>query len=130
LRQRKKEAMREGLGDCRLVFPTESGRISKENKYGPILSKSNFLKKTWEPLRKAAKITAKFHTLRHTCAVQLLRANVNPKAVQQRLGHASITLTMDTYAAWVPSLQAKAAEAMGDMFTRLAPKRRQKARAS
>jgi integrase len=36
--------------------------------------------------------------LRHACAILLLIANTNPKVVQQRLGHASIVTTMDTYA--------------------------------
>jgi len=37
---------------------------------------------------------------------------VHPKIVSDRLGHASVVITLDTYSAWIPSLQAKAAEAM------------------
>jgi integrase len=38
-----------------------------------------------------------FHSLRHTCATLLLSKNVNPKIVQEMLGHATITQTIDTY---------------------------------
>lgn len=110
LRRRKTVALKEGLGDCTLVFPGELGGL---------LYKSNFLRKVWDPIRLEAKIpTVKFHTLRHTCAILLLIANTNPKIVQQRLGHASIVITMDTYASWLPNLQASAAEAMSRVFGR------------
>lgn len=39
----------------------------------------------------------RFHDLRHYYASALIRANLNPKVIQARLGHASITETMDTY---------------------------------
>jgi integrase len=39
----------------------------------------------------------RFHDLRHCHATHLLRGGVNPKVVQERLGHANITVTMDTY---------------------------------
>jgi len=38
------------------------------------------------------------HTLRHTHATLLLESGVPPKAVQQRLGHKTISVTMDIYA--------------------------------
>jgi integrase len=110
LRRRKARAMKEGLGDCRLVFPTESGTV---------LRKSNFTRKMWEPIRKAAKLSCRFHDLRHTCACLLLKDGIDPKIVQERLGHASIVQTMDTYSAFIPSLQAGAATAMGRVFQRL-----------
>lgn len=39
----------------------------------------------------------RFHDLRHTHATLLLLAGINPKIVQERLGHASIDMTLDTY---------------------------------
>ena len=53
-----------------------------------------------------------FHDLRHACASLLLAEGVHPKVVQERLGHASISTTMDTYSHVRPSLQADAAERM------------------
>ena len=39
----------------------------------------------------------RFHDLRHSYASTLIAANLNPKVIQARLGHATITETMDTY---------------------------------
>lgn len=50
--------------------------------------------------------------LRHTCATMLLAANVNPKIVSERLGHSSITLTMDTYSHCMPGMQRSATDAL------------------
>jgi len=38
------------------------------------------------------------HDLRHTAAALAIRAGANVKAVQRMLGHASATMTLDTYA--------------------------------
>lgn len=45
------------------------------------------------------------HSLRHTHATLLLQAGEHPKKVQERLGHASITETLDTYSHVIPSMQ-------------------------
>jgi integrase len=50
-----------------------------------------------------------FHGLRHTHATDLLRAGVHPKIASERLGHASIAITMDTYSHAIPGLQEDAA---------------------
>lgn len=39
----------------------------------------------------------RFHDLRHFYASALIRANLNPKVIQSRLGHSNISETMDTY---------------------------------
>ena len=51
-----------------------------------------------------------FHGLRHTHATDLLRAGVHPKIASERLGHASIAITMDTYSHAIPGLQEDAAQ--------------------
>jgi integrase len=48
--------------------------------------------------------------LRHSCATLLLSAGENPKIVSERLGHASIVLTRDTYSHGLPSIQQAATE--------------------
>ena len=50
----------------------------------------------------------RFHDLRHTHASLMLKQNVNPKIIQERLGHSSITITMDTYGHLMPSMQKDA----------------------
>lgn len=53
---------------------------------------------------------ASFHDLRHTHAAMLIRRNVQPKIISERLGHASIKITMDLYGYLMPGLQDSVAE--------------------
>jgi integrase len=53
----------------------------------------------------------RLHDLRHTHASHLLMAGVNVKVVSERLGHASVSFTLDTYAHVMPGQQAEAAAA-------------------
>jgi len=50
-----------------------------------------------------------FHSLRHTHASQLLKDGVHVKVVSERLGHSSISITLDIYAHTIPNMQADAA---------------------
>ncbi len=45
----------------------------------------------------------RLHDLRHTHATLLLSAGVPLKAIQERLGHSSIVMTMDRYGHLFPS---------------------------
>ena len=65
--------------------------------------------------RGTERVVSKFrmYDLRHTHATMLLAANVNPKIVSERLGHASVTLTLDTYSHVLPTIQNAAVEALG-----------------
>ena len=47
--------------------------------------------------------------LRHTHAKLMMKQGVNPKIVQELLGHSSIAVTMDTYSHVVPGLREAAA---------------------
>ena len=47
--------------------------------------------------------------LRHTHATLALEAGVHPKVVQERLGHAAIGITLDTYSHAIPAMQEDAA---------------------
>jgi integrase len=60
----------------------------------------------------------RFHDLRHTCATMLLQQGVHPKIVQERLGHSSISITLDTYSHVVPGLQHAAANKMDEILVR------------
>jgi len=46
----------------------------------------------------------RLHDARHTHASLMLKQGVHPKVVQERLGHASIQITLDTYSHVVPRL--------------------------
>jgi integrase len=51
----------------------------------------------------------RLHDLRHTHATLALRAGVHPKVVSERLGHATIAITLDTYSHAIPAMQEEAA---------------------
>ncbi|WP_207671430.1 site-specific integrase [Clostridium thermarum] len=51
-----------------------------------------------------------FHGLRHTHATLLLLAGVHPKVVSERLGHSSITITLDLYSHVLPDMQQEAVD--------------------
>lgn len=53
-------------------------------------------------------LTFRLYDLRHSCATLLLAIGENPKVVSERLGHASIVLTLDTYSHVLPSMQQAA----------------------
>ena len=50
----------------------------------------------------------RLHDLRHTHASLLIQLNANPKTISDRLGHASIQITMDVYAHLLPGVQEAA----------------------
>jgi integrase len=52
----------------------------------------------------------RFHDLRHSHASQLLKAGVHPKVVSERLGHAGIGITLDTYSHVLPGIQEDAVQ--------------------
>ena len=52
----------------------------------------------------------RLHDLRHSHATLALRAGIHPKVVSERLGHATVSITLDTYSHAIPALQEEAAE--------------------
>ena len=46
----------------------------------------------------------------------MLKAGIHPKIVSERLGHANIGITLDTYSHILPGLQERAAERFGEML--------------
>jgi integrase len=95
-------------GELRLVFPTASGRIATHN----------HLRRVFKAAVRAAGLTdhpqgqpkyAGLHALRHFyaswCINPLDRGGqgLPPKVVQERLGHSSIVMTMDTYGHLFPA---------------------------
>ena len=56
----------------------------------------------------------RLHDSRHTHASLMLSQGIHPKIVQERLGHANIQITLDTYSHVLPGLQEAAAKAFDD----------------
>lgn len=92
-----------------LVFASREGT--------PIMMR-NLLRRHFKPLLKEAKLpaTLRLYDLRHSCATLLLSANEHPKVVSERLGHASVTLTLDTYSHVLPTMQEAASQKLENIL--------------
>ena len=87
--------------------------FSKDN--GDPIQINNFGQRSYADLiEKAGVKTIRFHDLRHTCATLLLAKGVNPKIVQERLGHSDISMTLNRYSHITPTMQDQAARLLGD----------------
>lgn len=71
-------------------------------------------------LREAGLPRIRLHDLRHTMATLMLAGGEHPKVVSERLGHATVGITLDTYSHVLPGLQAAAAERLADVLGRQA----------
>jgi integrase len=70
------------------------------------------ISQTWRKLAKAAKVTATFHSLRHTHASHLIAAGLDILTISRRLGHASPTITLSVYGHLFPQTDDRAAQAI------------------
>jgi integrase len=100
---------------------------------GQFISKSNLTRQVFRPILKAANAAAvklatkletepallpaiRFHDLRHTHATMLLARGNSVKAVSQRLGHATIEITLKHYAHVLPEDDSALANDVQKMF--------------
>ncbi|MGV3136587.1 tyrosine-type recombinase/integrase [Brevibacillus agri] len=74
----------------------------------------NLIRTYYRLLKKADVPKIRFHDLRHSHATLLLKKGVHPKIAQERLGHANIRITLDTYSHVLPNMQSEAAKQFGD----------------
>jgi integrase len=99
----------EGYEDNGLVFASHTGKT---------MSASNIVNRHLKPLLKRTRLPRiRLHDLRHTCATLLLIKGVNPKYVQELLGHANISITLDTYSHVIPGMGNQTVAAMEEIFT-------------
>jgi integrase len=95
--------------DLGLAFPNTVGRP---------MSAQNLLQRSFHPLLERAGLARiRFHDLRHTTATLLLGRNVHPRIVQDRLGHSSVGVTLDTYSHVTPTMQRIAADAFDELLS-------------
>ncbi len=91
-----------------LVFQAPDG--------GP-LRRTTFRERFWLPaVRASVGEPCRFHDLRHTHVALLIAQGEHPKVIQQRLGHASIRTTLDTYGHLFEGLDEAAAERLDAGF--------------
>jgi integrase len=82
---------------------------------GRPVRRSNFRKRVWDPtLVRTNIVPARFHDLRHFAAAVAVANGAHPKTLQSRLGHASITMTLDTYGYLFDGLDADLADRMDE----------------
>ena len=87
------------------------------NEFGHPLHGENLARRNFQRILAAAELGPfRVYDLRHTCTTLLLLKGENAKVVSERLGHAKITLTLDTYSHVLPDMQEAAAEKMEAMF--------------
>jgi integrase len=88
---------------------TDTGLVfTKEN--GEALDPETITRWFRIAVKKAMLPAIRLHDLRHTHATLALQAGIHPKVVSERLGHATVSITLDTYSHAIPALQEEAAE--------------------
>ncbi len=93
--------------DQDLVFATASGMTLGDSSVRTTFARI---------LRAAGLKRIRLHDLRHTAATLMLRAGVNPKVVSDRLGHSTISITLDIYSHVLPDMQRDGAKALARMI--------------
>jgi integrase len=100
-----------GTGPEALVFTTPRGK--------PIRHDLFYARHFKPAVRRALppeKHGLRFHDLRHTCAALSIAAGAHPKLISARLGHSSITITLDRYGHLFPSVEEALAEKLDATF--------------
>jgi integrase len=107
LQRRRQEEERTVAGaawtESDLVFTTALGTP---------LHPRNVLRDFQGALEKAGITKIRIHDLRHTAATLLLQEGVNPKVVQELLGHSRVAITLDIYSHTTEGLHREAADVM------------------
>lgn len=97
------------------------GFVFRDSRGGP-LRHSNFYRRTFKPTVESAAATGtipnglRFHDLRHTCVALLVAQGAHPMAIKERLGHSSITVTLDQYGHLMPSIDEALAEGLDGTY--------------
>ena len=81
----------------------------------------------FQPALRAAGITCRFHDLRHTSVALAIAEGAHPKAIQTRMGHSSINVTLDRYGHLFPELDEAIAIGFGDRLVEARQARRERA---
>jgi integrase len=88
-----------------LVFPNRAGN--------PLINAS-FWNNVFSPALRRAGASCRFHDLRHTSVALAIAEGAHPKAIQTRMGHSSINVTLDRYGHLFPELDEAIAASFGE----------------
>jgi integrase len=132
----RRSASASGLGS--LVFPTSTGRPMRRGSFRQSWrTATSRADETWwrelegddRPERSPFDALV-FHELRHTCAALSLAVEPNLLAVKERLGHDSISTTVDLYGHLVTGTDDRIAEGLGELLRDAEERRRRRTGAS
>lgn len=114
LRSHRKTQLEERISRAKLGLWQENGLVFASETGTPIQGRNMFRAFKIRLGRAGLPQSVRFHDLRHTCATLLLRQGVHAKYVQELLGHADISLTLNVYSHVLPDMGDAAAGAMDD----------------
>jgi integrase len=81
------------------------------------LRRGNFRRTYWLPATARAGLAGlRFHDLRHTAVALAIANGAHAKAIQQRMGHSSVTITLDRYGHLLPALDDQMADGLERMY--------------
>ena len=114
-----RKAHLEERAECGLGRPRRDGLVFTDEAGEPL--HPNTVSRTFSKLVSDARVPQiRLHDLRHTHATLSLQAGIHVKVVSERLGHSSVTITLDTYSHAIPGLQRDAAEKVAALIPGLA----------
>jgi integrase len=105
--RRERLAFGEGWNDEHLVFALEDGTRIHPTRFSAWFS---------QHARRAGLPVIRLHDIRHSYATAALSAGIPAKVVSERLGHANVSITLDTYSHVLPSLQENSAAAVAALI--------------
>ena len=101
-----KLALGAGFHDLGFVVRKENGEP-----YHP-----DSLTQKWERFTSANGLKhIRLHDLRHTCATMMISSGISAKVVQERLGHANVDITLNTYTHVLSQMDADAAKKLDEI---------------
>ncbi len=106
------------------IAGTRSSDFVWQSPQGGPFRYSNWFKRHFKPavVRAGLSNKTRFHDLRHSYAAMLIAQGAHPRAIMERMGHSTITVTLDTYGHLLPKIDAALDDALDGMYRGSAPR--------
>lgn len=115
----KEHREKQGLERAMLGKPLTDSDLAFSHPDGSPLLPSSITHAWIKLVHRAGLKPIRLHDARHTHASLMLKAGIHPKIVSERLGHASIQITLDTYSHIAPGLQEAAAKRFDELLNHI-----------
>ncbi|HEY4034925.1 MAG TPA: site-specific integrase, partial [Ktedonobacteraceae bacterium] len=86
------------------------------NKDGGYMNPLNLVSDFKKLLKQTGLPDIRFHDLRHSAASIWLALGINPKVIQELLGHSSIHVTLNVYSHVLPTMHKEAMDSLDASF--------------